>query len=1149
MQERSRWQLFRGNDGSYFSLWSILSTIAAIISGDNNGVIDEASLSGDLAIHGTSSIHIPNPHFIGNDSFWVTVTDDQGYTTNQVISIVVNPVDNGAAIISGDNNGVIDEDTSLSGDLDASDPDGLADGSYFSISTYPSHGTSSIHPTDGNWTYIPNPHFIGNDSFWVTVTDDQGFTTNQVISIVVNPVDNGAAIISGDNNGVINEDTSLSGDLDASDPDGLADGSYFSISTYPSHGTSSIHPTDGNWTYIPNPHFIGNDSFWVTVTDDQGYTTNQVISIVVNPVDNGAAIISGDNNGVIDEDTSLSGDLDASDPDGLADGSYFSISTYPSHGTSSIHPTDGNWTYIPNPHFIGNDSFWVTVTDDQGFTTNQVISIVVNPVDNGAAIISGDNNGVINEDSSLSGDLDASDPDGLADGSYFSISTYPSHGTSSIHPIDGNWTYIPNPHFIGNDSFWVTVTDDQGYTTNQVISIVVNPVDNGAAIISGDNNGVIDEDTSLSGDLDASDPDGLADGSYFSISTYPSHGTSSIHPIDGNWTYIPNPHFIGNDSFWVTVTDDQGFTTNQVISIVVNPVDNGAAIISGDNNGVIDEDTSLSGDLDASDPDGLADGSYFSISTYPIHGTSSIHPTDGNWTYIPNPHFIGNDSFWVTVTDDQGFTTNQVISIVVNPVDNGAAIISGDNNGVIDEDTSLSGDLDASDPDGLADGSYFSISTYPSHGTSSIHPTNGNWTYIPNPHFIGNDSFWVTVTDDQGYTTNQVISIVVNPVDNGAAIISGDNNGVIDEDTSLSGDLDASDPDGLADGSYFSISTYPSHGTSSIHPTDGNWTYIPNPHFIGNDSFWVTVTDDQGYTTNQVISIVVNPVNNGAAIISGDNNGVIDEDTSLSGDLDASDPDGLADGSYFSISTYPSHGTSSIHPIDGNWTYIPNPHFIGNDSFWVTVTDDQGYTTNQVISIVVNPVNNGAAIISGDNNGVIDEDTSLSGDLDASDPDGLADGSYFPISTYPSHGTSSIHPIDGNWTYIPNPDFIGNDSFWVTVTDDQGYTTNQEISIVVNPVDNGAAIISGDNNGVIDEDTSLSGDLDASDPDGLADGSYFSISTYPSHGTSSIHPTDGNWTYIPNTHFIGNDSFWVTVTDDQGYNYQPRNFHCGQSCR
>ena len=156
-----------------------------------------------------------------------------------------------------------------------------------------------------------------------------------------------------------------------------ADGST-SISTDPSHGTSSIHPTDGNWTYIPNPHFIGNDSFWVTVTDDQGYTTNQVISIVVNPVDNnGAAIISGDNNGVIDEDTSLSGDLDASDPDGLADGSYFSISTDPSHGISSIHPTDGNWTYIPNPHFIGNDSP-VVVIDDQGCPPTSRISIVVN---------------------------------------------------------------------------------------------------------------------------------------------------------------------------------------------------------------------------------------------------------------------------------------------------------------------------------------------------------------------------------------------------------------------------------------------------------------------------------------------------------------------------------------------------------------------------------------------------------------------------------------------------------------------------------------------------------------------------------------------------------------------------------------------------
>ena len=197
-----------------------------------------------------------------------------------------------------------------------------------------------------------------------------------------------------------------------------------------------------------------------------------MISIVVNPVDNGAAIISGDNNGVIDEDTSLSGDLDASDPDGLADGSYFSISTYPSHGTSSIHPIDGNWTYIPNPHFIGNDSFWVTVTDDQSFTTNQVISIVVNPVDNGAAVISGDISGLLFLNHQVTGDLNASDIDGLQDGSYFTIYSAPSFGTAIINPLTGNWKYIPHTGFLGDDSFVIQITDDQAYTTNQTILLI-----------------------------------------------------------------------------------------------------------------------------------------------------------------------------------------------------------------------------------------------------------------------------------------------------------------------------------------------------------------------------------------------------------------------------------------------------------------------------------------------------------------------------------------------------------------------------------------------------------------------------------------------------------------------------------------------------
>ena len=58
-------------------------------------------------------------------------------------------------------------------------------------------------------------------------------------------------MISGDTSVVLNEDAIISGDLNATDVEGLTDGSYFSITTAPNNGSSIIDPTDGNWTYTP----------------------------------------------------------------------------------------------------------------------------------------------------------------------------------------------------------------------------------------------------------------------------------------------------------------------------------------------------------------------------------------------------------------------------------------------------------------------------------------------------------------------------------------------------------------------------------------------------------------------------------------------------------------------------------------------------------------------------------------------------------------------------------------------------------------------------------------------------------------------------------------------------------------------------------
>src|SRR5690606_25471362 len=125
--------------------------------------------------------------------------------------------------------------------------------------------------------------------------------------------------------------------------------------------------------------------------------------------------------------------------------------------------------------------------------------------------------------------------------------------------------------------------------------------------------------------------------------------------------------------------------------------DGGPAEIGGDTEGVGDEDTQITGTLTADDPGGVTGGAYFTVTGDPANGSASIDPETGEWIYTPDADYNGPDSFTVTVTDDAGFTTTQVIDITVNPVDD-PATIGGDTSGSGPEETDITGTLTADDP-------------------------------------------------------------------------------------------------------------------------------------------------------------------------------------------------------------------------------------------------------------------------------------------------------------------------------------------------------------------------------------------------------------------------------------------------------------------
>ncbi|MEZ9243286.1 tandem-95 repeat protein, partial [Vibrio lentus] len=170
------------------------------------------------------------------------------------------------------------------------------------------------------------------------------------------------------------------------------------------------------------------------------------------------------------------------------------------------------------------------------------------------------------------------------------------------------------------------------------------------------------------------------------------------------------------------------------------------------------------------------------------------------------------------------------------------------------------------------------------------------------------------------------------------------------------------------------------------------------------------------------------------------------EDTPVNGTLSASDEDG--DSLSFVKSTDPSNGTVVVDE-NGDWTYTPNENYNGDDSFTVEVSDGQGGTDTITVNIGVTPINDSP--VGEDVSVITDEDTPVSGSLTATDADTDNDQLTFSKGTEPENG-SVVVDENGNWTYTPDENYNGSDSFTVVVDDGQGGTDTITVDVGVSSV-------------------------------------------------------------------------------------------------
>src|SRR5690606_29372129 len=136
----------------------------------------------------------------------------------------------------------------------------------------------------------------------------------------------------------------------------------------------------------------------------------------------------------------------------------------------------------------------------------------------------------------------------------------------------------------------------------------------------------------------------------------------------------------------------------------------------------------------------------------------------------------------------------------------------------------------------------------------------------------------------------------------------------------------------------------------------------------------------------------------------------------------------------------------------------------------------------------------------------------------ANDTDADGDALTAVLVTGPTNGSLTLNE-DGSFTYTPNEDFHGTDSFTYQASDGGQVSAEATVVITVNPVDDEP--VAADDAYATDEDTALTIDAPgvlANDTDDEGGSLTASLVSGPANGMLTLNE-DGSFTYTPNEDF------------------------------
>ena len=614
----------------------------------------------------------------------------------------------------------------------------------------------------------------------------------------------------------------------------------------------------GGFTFTPMANFIGLTTFMCTISNGNGGTDTSTTTLLVTPegfaVDDTFTIFPGQPLTV-----NAPGIL-ANDNPGPND--VLSVQTCTGADDGSVtFDTQGGFTFIPLPSFVGVTSFTCTISNGNGETDTSTATVFVTP--DGFALddsftIPPEQPFTVNAPGLLANDL--SGPNDVLSVQGCSMDGSNQNSGTLTFNVQGGFTFDPMPNFIGEVIFMCVITNGNGGSDTSTTTIVVTP--DGFAIddtfttppgqtLSVNAPGILENDNPGSNDVLSVQSCSM---------TNPSSGTLTFD-MQGGFTYIPSSSFEGATSFICVVSNGNGGIDTSTSTIFVTPdgfaVDDTFTIPPGQPL-TVNAPGLLANDL--AGPNDVLSVQSCSVDIQNTNSGIVTFNAQGGFTFTPMPSFVGVTSFTCTISNGNGGTDTSTTSVIVASdgfaVDDTYTIPPGQ------PFTVNAPGLLANDISGPND--VLSVQSCSMNGSNSASGTlnfdmQGGFTFTPTANFLGVTGFTCTISNGNGGTDTSTTSIIVtsNPstgftvpdtfitppgqtiIINAPGILGNDNPG----------------PDGIL---IVQLCTQPNVGTLDNWNAQGSFTYTPpSDGFTGIAFFTCTVVNGSGGSDTSQINISI----------------------------------------------------------------------------------------------------------------------------------------------------------------------------------------------------------------------------------------------------------------------------------------------------